>query len=584
MIDFELEIIVSSTCNLNCRYCDHFSSVLEPYFLSQKEIIRYCEILKNKNMIPKSFILIGGEPLLNKNISCICEKIYHYFPNIKINIVTNGILLNEDVLSKIDKRVNFSVTPYPIDINYDSLKKKEKREGQISFLSSRFTFGMYTFDKNSQDNKTDKFFNCGKFNLPVLTLYKDKIFYCPVGYGASELDLTQDFLPLEELNADSLKNFCNTPKECCIYCNSKLDGVPWIKDDKKDKNIYFKDLKYFFLHDYDTYYNLSINVEDRIKRFLSYNFLIDKIDMDYNNKVTRKNLVRYFDSKIDIIIPFYRVNDILLNRLEKNLLEQTMIGNCTIYFISDCSPDEEKVFDKFFDHSILNCVLIKNKERKGPGYSRNKGIKCGKGNFLFFLDIDDNINGIDNLEKVYRMAIKKNTDVTFYKTINSLGEKDPHMRALIKRDFIEKNNIYFPDIYIDEDGFFYRKLMSKVKEEQTMNSDIELYLHNIDEIDFNIGSEFHKVIPICSILERYCEILDNDIKNEGSIGDEIFNFKAEYYESDFELIKIYIMCYIYNISIYKDMKDTIFKILSSYSNEAILSVFNLMNKLESLKN
>lgn len=50
--------------------------------------------------------------------------------------------------------------------------------------------------------------------------------------------------------------------------------------------------------------------------------------------------IRYQNGKIDIIIPYYHISLEACKQLKNNLLKQSIIEDCCIYFISDNSPDE----------------------------------------------------------------------------------------------------------------------------------------------------------------------------------------------------------------------------------------------------
>jgi glycosyltransferase involved in cell wall biosynthesis len=92
-------------------------------------------------------------------------------------------------------------------------------------------------------------------------------------------------------------------------------------------------------------------------------------------------------------------------------LQQTLISECVIYFISDNSPYEGEMFDFFHHIEELNCVFLKNKQRMGPGAARNVGINHAHGEFLFFLDVDDGFFENNALEKLYDAVTKNNYDI-----------------------------------------------------------------------------------------------------------------------------------------------------------------------------
>jgi glycosyltransferase involved in cell wall biosynthesis len=59
---------------------------------------------------------------------------------------------------------------------------------------------------------------------------------------------------------------------------------------------------------------------------------------------------------------------------------------------------------------------LKNKQNKGPFYSRNKAAVFAKGEYIQFMDSDDIlINNI--LEKAYIIAKKNNIDIIQYKFV-----------------------------------------------------------------------------------------------------------------------------------------------------------------------
>jgi len=91
--------------------------------------------------------------------------------------------------------------------------------------------------------------------------------------------------------------------------------------------------------------------------------------------------------KVSIIIPYYKKRFFFLKSL-KSALNQTY-KNFEIIIIYD---DNSKVDLKYVRKIIgLNkkIILLVNKKNLGAGYSRNKGIKYSKGDYIAFLDADD---------------------------------------------------------------------------------------------------------------------------------------------------------------------------------------------------
>ncbi len=91
---------------------------------------------------------------------------------------------------------------------------------------------------------------------------------------------------------------------------------------------------------------------------------------------------------ISIIIPFYNEEDYFDSCIQ-SVLNQTY-KNIEIIIINDGS--DTKYLDKLEFYKNLNSNKIKiihNKDNKGVSYARNIGIDSARGNYIAFIDSDD---------------------------------------------------------------------------------------------------------------------------------------------------------------------------------------------------
>lgn len=596
----DLEIIVSSKCNLNCFSCDHCAPIADEYFLTEQEIKNYLILLKKNNIKINSFILLGGEPFLNKNLLKICLKIRKFYPKKEIKIISNGILINKISIKDLQLyrslNIIFLITPY-INVNYINIKNiLLKNNIKFSFLQSRLLFGLYTVNKNDKKSSKEKFYNCQKYNVPCYTLYKNKIYYCPFGYSSQFIGIPEeksDFLNINDISNDKIKNFSQCEKNKCNYCNSKLDSILWRKSDFTIDE-YLNDIKDYYLYNYDKYLEI-INNKEYIDAFFKDSFFLNNIDLNYNSRNCNLNIVRFFASKIDIIIPFYNITKEILLQLENTLLKQTIIKECVIYFVSDNSPYEEEVFDYFYNHKILNCVFLKNTQRKGPGEARNNGIKNSYGKYLFFLDIDDELILEDGLNQLFNIAEKINDDTIikynviekdFYEN-NAIYYNSNFYKFLFPRKTIVENNIFYPPFFINEDMYFIRKIKIN-KNIFVFNSNLNIYKYNKNILNEKcLGNEFNENIYICAILSSYIFFLENEfalankdilnifmsiISEEGFLNNNNDNNKS--FSQDLTNFSIY-----FGFNIYKKYKNILF-----FNSEEILNknINNNLNKISLL--
>ena len=88
-----LEAKLIDRCNFNCRACIPFSNIAGDgiYEIDEfkKDIGRLAKLYQNI----KLFRLLGGEPLLLKNLNEYIQAVRKHFLQSELIIVTNGILL-----------------------------------------------------------------------------------------------------------------------------------------------------------------------------------------------------------------------------------------------------------------------------------------------------------------------------------------------------------------------------------------------------------------------------------------------------------------------------------------------------------
>jgi molybdenum cofactor biosynthesis enzyme MoaA len=119
-------------CNLNCVFCSHYSPLSEPKFVDivqyENDFKRLAELGADKLGMLR---LMGGEPLLNKEINRLTVIARKYFPKSKIQIVTNGTLLLKQDESFWETcgeyNIEIFISYYPIKLDYDAIKLAAKK-------------------------------------------------------------------------------------------------------------------------------------------------------------------------------------------------------------------------------------------------------------------------------------------------------------------------------------------------------------------------------------------------------------------------------------------------------------------------
>jgi MoaA/NifB/PqqE/SkfB family radical SAM enzyme len=182
---------VTSKCNLHCKGCYHQALRQGPYRDISDERLRRA-IVEARELGVSFIVLGGGEPLMRPNILDIPKE----YPEIMFLMFTNGLLIDDAVLKKMNEKRNvvplLSLEGYQTDT--DERRGKgvyEMLQGSITKLEENGVFWgtSLTLTRNNFDEVTDEGFvkklvdaGCRLFML---------VEYTPVKEGTEDWVLTE---------------------------------------------------------------------------------------------------------------------------------------------------------------------------------------------------------------------------------------------------------------------------------------------------------------------------------------------------------------------------------------------------------
>lgn len=456
-------------------------------------------------------MLLGGEPFLHPQLIELCQIAREIFPDIFLNILTNGIILSDNYpeekleeLKKLD--ILTSISQYPVQ------KYKQFPQGRYySYLNNRFFFCQTRVNLQGTEDPTTRPFSCPN-RIPCFTLKDYKIFFCQFGahinnfckYFHKQIPLIEnkDFIKLtEETTLDDLQHLKDTVHNICRY-HAKEDMINW-NPSSKTFDEYTKSKKELFLTNYEKYY----------KDFIDYTYFIDfsakhyweRVDEWYGVPQMRCYRKRN-EGKVDVIIPVYKFNNLELRKCLDSVISQTIAENCVIYLVSNNSPQEDELYDIYEQYWPDNNILLlkTDKDCQGPAYARTTGIENSFNKYFFCLDADDELYDSYSLESLYEYAEEKEASIVQGETI-TLNNDDSIIRKpqadghslLYNRKFFKENNFTYGDFIFNEDRFLLLQIYNYYNcQVPTLNKIVYKYKQNSNT---SMGKE---------IVENYAGVND----------------------------------------------------------------------------
>lgn len=232
-----LETNIIDSCNLKCTGCTHFSNLfsgnteidLNVFEKDLQKIAKSLEVL--------NFRLLGGEPLLNKNLMqyiCISRAI---LPNTHICLVTNGLLFlqQEDKLFQClkEKDIQVDITVYP-----PTKKKLSKIVELLNFHEIKYSLSeevSYFYRTLNLEGSSDFVKAFGKCMQKHCHFFRNgKLYTCPyealLKKYAEYFCLEEMLLDISDLGIDiydkglnwqEVVSNLNKPILLCKYCSEQ---------------------------------------------------------------------------------------------------------------------------------------------------------------------------------------------------------------------------------------------------------------------------------------------------------------------------------------------------------------------------
>lgn len=282
--------------------------------------------------------------------------------------------------------------------------------------------------------------------------------------------------------------------------------------------------------------------------------------------------------RITIVIPVYNVEAYIEDCL-RSVIAQTYKGEIECVIVDDCTPDGScDVIEKFIKEYIGNIQfkLLHHDKNRGLSAARNTGIDAATGEYIYFLDSDDEITP-DCIELLATPLTKKKYDFVIgdYKTVGSdkvfppllledggiytnkeirstyFAEKWYVMawNKLCNLDFIKKERLYFKEGLINEDNLWSFQLACLAQTMYIAKEQVYLYKVRANSIMGGID-QFKRADAFSTIFyEAHKWATQNNFINEKDIFDKILWLQSIptniifSQESKEEKKKYYLKCY-----------------------------------------
>ena len=246
-----------------------------------------------------------------------------------------------------------------------------------------------------------------------------------------------------------------------------------------------------------------------------------------------------------IIIPVFNSEKSIENCIKSVLNNgETSYEKYEVIVVDDCSTDKTNNILKKFSNQI---TVLKTLYNDGPGSARNVGLNHAKGNYIMFLDSDDelkndalssisnfiNFNKKSNFDIIaynweyishkgggrYDLHSLKKTKVNLLKDYISLYCDGSVIYTLINRNFLNRSKVFFRSGFHEDVDFMY-KLYSESSNIGILDKELYLKRNSKDSI-VNTISEKH--------IDGYIGALQaifNHLKSENNLQDNIDSFKV----------------------------------------------------------
>lgn len=264
-VPIKIDIHATDHCNLNCLGCTHFSPLANSEFCDLETLEKS---LKKLSLFKKdigTIQILGGEPLLNKDLSKMINLIRYYFEDVTLNLITNGILLFKEndlpfnFWSSCKKnKVNLKVTKYPLSIDYNVIKnlctknnvnfeifadRSEGERGWHRFLLKETGSDVWVFK-----SKLFKLLSCRSKNC--FQLVGNRIFPCShVAYvhhlnkffKSNFKQRKNDYIEVDKLKSSlQLRKLMLFSIPFCNYCGAGYPETKWNKSKFQPDEWYIK--------------------------------------------------------------------------------------------------------------------------------------------------------------------------------------------------------------------------------------------------------------------------------------------------------------------------------------------------------
>jgi len=252
---YHLDVHVTDHCNLNCRGCEHYSSVSDPVLADLASTVRDLTRLSELFESIEQLYLLGGEPLLHPEVEAFARETRRLFPATRLSLMTNGILvtrMSESFWKTLhETRTTLLCDSYPINIPHDRIDALGVEHGvKVEWMKPAEEFFKIPIDVSASCDPTRSFDKCrGLSNCPIVR--DGRLYPCAHSayadilvkrFGTDQIAATDaDSISIwGDVTGDQVIDFLMRPTPWCAHCDfDAFETYEWSRG-KGEANEWFK--------------------------------------------------------------------------------------------------------------------------------------------------------------------------------------------------------------------------------------------------------------------------------------------------------------------------------------------------------